>query len=447
MARKLLYASSASLFVVILAAILVIVYFIASNHNVNWDLSRTGSNTLDARTGNVLRSLDFDVDITVFDKEGEEGRRAREILDLYVTESRRISYTVIDPDARPGVAGKYGVDRYGQAVLVGRQRQTLVDRVTEDSITNALLNLKRDSRKVLYFTTGHGERDISREDNQGFSQLGSALEKDDYEVHALVLMREQAIPQNADLVVVAGPVKSLLPEEQDIIRNYLGRGGRMLIALEPGPEAGLKGLLEEYGIALDAGIIVDRFNTMVGGDYTVPVVTTYGDAPGVKGFAYATLFPTSRSLMIREGLPDDLAVTWLARTSDQSWSESDYATLIDEGTATRDESERKGPLNVALLAEKKISEEIKASLLVFGDTDFCTNAYLNVSGNKDLVLGCIKMLLHAGHKITIDKKSAQDRPFILTPVQNSLMFWIPVIIIPALILCAAVATFRVRRRS
>ena len=447
MARKIVYTTSAGVFVIILGIILLFVYFIAAKHNMSWDLSRTGSNTLDSRIKNVLDSLDNDVNILIFDKEGPEKRHAQEIMDLYVTETKRITYKIIDPDVRPGMAKQYGVDRYGQAVLLSKNRQSLIERVTDENITNALVKLKRDRKKVIYLITGHGERDISHEHNQGLSQLGSALALNDVSVHSFLLMSKQGIPQDADLIVVAGPRKRFLPEELEIIRNYLIGGGSMFLALEPGGNAGLDGLLGEYGIILDDGIVIDTYSTMVGGDYTVPVVNTYGDIPAIKDFAYATLFPTSRALTIKEELPGDLEVTWLARTSNQSWSELDFTTLFDEGEATRNAKEMKGPLNVALYARHTAGANIQASLMVFGDTDFLTNAYLNVSGNKDLAFTCINMLLDEGDVITIDTKAPRDRPFILTPGQSSLLFWVPIVAIPVLILSSAVVVFWKRRRS
>lgn len=447
MVRKLAYLSSAGLFVIILGVILLFVYFIASNHNISWDLSRTGANTLDSKTINVLNSLDFDVKMLIFDKEGREKKHAAEVMDLYVTASNRITYMIIDPDARPGMSARYGVDRYGQAVIIGRNRQSLIERVTEENVTNALIKLKRDRKKVIYLTTGHGERDISGKENQGLSQLGSALKRDDYEVHALLLMRRQQVPGNADLLIAAGPRKRFLREELEIIQKYLGNGGSMLITLEPGGNAGLDGLLDEYGIVLDDGIIIDTISTILGSDYTVPVVNTYGDVPALRGFAYATVFPTSRSLMIRQEHTENLKVDWLARTSDQSWSELDFITLIDEGEADRGPEEVHGPLNVAVLARDQVGADLRSSLMVFGDTDFLTNAYLNVSGNKDLTLNCINMLLNESHLITIDTNIARDRPFILTPDQTIIVFWVPVVVVPCLILCAALVVFWVRRRA
>ncbi len=442
-AERVFYTSSAGLFIFIFCAILVFIYLIASNHDVAWDLSRTGANTLDKKTRNVLDSLDFDIEAVVFEKTGDN--RAREILDVYVTESRHVSYRIIDPDTRPGLASRYGVDRYGQAVLLGRQRQCLIESVTQENLTNAIVKLKRDKKMVIYTVTGHGEREIANEQNSGISQLGSVLALNDFEVFPLLLMRLDAVPRDADLVVAAGPRKSFLEEELAMLRAYLNKGGKIIFALEPGGDAGLSGFLEEYGIGLDNGIIVDMFSSVSGGDHTSPVVSRYADMPALKTFSYATFFPTARAVLIRDD--PGIEISWLARTSQNSWSEQDFAALFDGLDISPDALENKGPLNVAVLARKEIDRETRSSVMVFGDADFLTNAYLNVSGNKDLVFACIEMLLGQGNSIIIDSRIAQDRPFILTPVQRMMVFWIPVVVIPSLIMSACIAVLWMRKRA
>ena len=186
---------------------------------------------------------------------------------------------------------------------------------------------------------------------------------------------------------------------------------------------------------------------MAGGDNTAPVVTQYGDIPELKGFSYATFFPTSRAILVKEDFSPSVRIEWLARTSEKSWSEHDFIALFDGLDVAPDAFESKGPLNVAVLAKKELDNETRSSVMVFGDVDFLTNAYLNVSGNKDLAINCINMMLGEGSLISIDKKTAQDRPFILTPTQNLIIFWIPVVVIPSLIMSICLAVFLIRRRA
>ena len=84
-----------------------------------------------------------------------------------------------------------------------------------------------------------------------------ALENEGYEVETLNLLSRGAVPEDAAVVIVAGPKKPLLSTEVEALKAYLEKGGRVLVLLEAFEDAGLKGFLAGYGVALDNGIILD----------------------------------------------------------------------------------------------------------------------------------------------------------------------------------------------
>lgn len=437
----------AVLFVLIFGVILLIGYLTVMQHEKRWDLSRAGQNTLDARSRRIVSSLSFDVRIIAFSSLGEMNKNSRALLDLYKAESRHLQYEVSDPDAGPALARQYGISRYGQAALLGRGRVVTIDAITEEGISNALLRLQRDRKKNVYVLSGHGEAEISETGKGGLSHLVKTLGQDDYEVKDLFLMRRGEIPQDADLLMVPGPRVSLLPEEIEAIRLYLERGGNALIALEPQKDGGLKSLLEENGVYLDNSTIMDPSAKVLGSDAGVPVVNSYGQVGKFGSFRLATVFPTARPLRIKNKLPGNVTVSWFARTSDQSLVQNYKGASSEPVKIMSDSSDEKGPLNVALYVRKILSEQRESRAVVFGDADFLTNTYLNISGNRDLAMGCIHMLLDEGHLITIDSKSAGSRPFILTQGQGAFLFWVSVVIIPCLILTPVFFINRRRNRA
>ncbi|MBN1634975.1 MAG: Gldg family protein, partial [Deltaproteobacteria bacterium] len=333
MRKSLTYTFHAGLLVIIFAAIVVIIYLIALNHNTLWDLTMARENTLDPKTASIIDSLDFDVEIKVFEKEGQEQKNARSLLELYVLQSKHMTFEIIDPDVKPGLAEQCGVERYGQAVIYGKGRKERIEHITEESITSALLKLLRDKKKVVYFVTGHGENGLDDDQKQGISGLRDALEANNYMVKSCFLVREPSVPADADLVILAGPRNALFSEEQEMLGTYLEQGGRMFVALEPEHDAGMRDFLEKWGIEIDTDIIIDTFSRLLGGDYTCPVVNLYGDVKGLQGFGYTTFYPTARSLKVVDDIPIGLNIEWLVRTSDQSWSEHDLEKFFELGEA------------------------------------------------------------------------------------------------------------------
>ena len=86
-------------------------------------------------------------------------------------------------------------------------------------------------------------------------------------------------------------------------------------------------------------------------------------------------------------------------------------------------------------------------MVVFGDSDFLSNTYVGLSGNKDLALNCLNMLLGENTLITIERQPSSFRPFILTSLQGAVVFWIPVVVMPFLILAAGLWVFLARRKA
>ncbi len=447
MAPRAVHVSSAALFVLIFGIMLAVVYLTAMNHNMGWDLSRTGENTLDQKTRNILAAVDFDIRVTVFDKPGSERDKARDLLDLFALESPDIYYEFIHPDIRPGAARRFGIDRYGRTVIAGKGRQVVVDNLTEESFVNALLTIKQGRKRNIYVTYGHGEPAINDKEKGGLSSLASALRKDGYRVDGVLTTRRDVVPRDADLLIVAAPRERFIPGEIQALREFIQQGGNVLIAIEPFADGGLKDLLDEVGIEIGDDLVVDPANHVAGSEATIPVVSIYGSAEAVAGYTGATVFPTSRSLVVRENPPAGVAVSRLARSSDQSWAEHDHASITGHEEFSFDPADRRGPLDIALLAMVQAHGNREAGILVFGDADFLTNAYFNVAGNRNFAMNCISAVLDQGYLISLDEGQPRDVPFVLTPGRLALMFWVPVVVVPSLLLFFAMVLAWKRKRA
>ncbi len=445
--KTIRYMSGTGIGIIVFIGILVIMYMIALNHPKVYDLTLNGRNTLDVKTRNILNSLDFDVNVIAFCKNDNLRKEAKDILDLFTYATRHVKYKIIDPDVYPGEAKKYAIQRYGQAVVIGNGKQQRIDSVSEQNLDSAILKLKEPGEKTIYFITGHGERDIGDTGKDGLYTLRNALESDNYKIKKLMLVRTKAIPKDASLVAIVGPKKPFLPVETRELNDYLKKGGNIFIALEPMEDTGLKGFLAAYGVVVGNDMIIDKFSRILGGDYLIPVVSEYGDVEALKGFRYATFFPTARSLGIKKPLPKDIVIKWLARTSNQSWAETNLDRLRNQGKAKLDSKDKKGPVNIALFV-KKLNKKgnSRARLVVFGDSDFLSNAYIMTSGNEDLAMNCMNVLLGEQELVVIRKKESNHLTP-LTPSQASLMFWIPVVIVPCIVLFIGISVFLVRRRA
>jgi ABC-type uncharacterized transport system involved in gliding motility auxiliary subunit len=87
----------------------------------------------------------------------------------------------------------------------------------------------------------------------------------------------------------------------------------------------------------------------------------------------------------------------------------------------------------------------KAFLTVFGDSDFASNTYFGLSGNGDLFLNTVHYLAEEQTLITIDRRAKEGEPLVLTMSQMRLTFLISMVLMPVLVIVAAVYVYMVRR--
>lgn len=447
-----------SLSILIMAAILACIGLIAERHPVRWDLTKSKSHTLSEQSRKIVESLKEPIKILGFFADDESKSKAQDLFESYRYATKLISYEFVDPDRNPELAKKYDIKTYGAAVIEGYGRKETITSVSEESVTNALLKLTRSEKKKVYFVTGHGEHSIEDFGKDGYSTVKSSLEKDNYEVDKLVLLEKKEVPQDAAVVVIAGPKKNLLPEEIQTLEAYIRKGGHLLVMLDPYYDAGLKSLLGSYGFELANDIVVDKLSRVFGGSPLMPVVTQYGMYPITNNFNVLTFFPEARSIREARQKPDNISWTALAQTSEAAWGETNRK-LLEQNQATFDEKEDiPGPITIAAIAEvsqkKDVdknnepaskSPEAKALITVFGDSDFASNTYFGIAGNGDLFLNTVHYLAEEQNLITIERRTKEGEPLVLTATQIRLTFLVSMVLMPLLVIFAALYVYTVRR--
>ncbi len=489
---RLLQGANIGLSIAVFLGIVVAVALIAQGHPYRFDLTRTGKHSLSPQTVKIIQSLKGPVEIKAFYQEAQEGKKQTEdLLDSYAYHSKKVTWSFIDPDRQPALARQYDVKTYGTLVLEGFGKKETVTLPDEQGITRAIIRLTSDTKKRIYFLTGHGERDIDNTEKAGFSSLKSTLEKANYEVEKFSLMRKAA-PSDATTIVIADPQTNLLPEEITALKTYVDKGGHVLVLLSPFHDGGLDDFLKTYGYELRKDIIIDRVSRLFGGDYLIPIVNTYGKHEITESFNLASFFPLARSVGQEKQLPEGVDIDSLATTSQESWGETNQQAL-NQGSAEFNEMEdEKGPLTIAAIASIPVKEEKKASpeakdgdkkeettdakasaappdekkdvdkkdksdtgsvnkepaqLAVIGSADFVSNAYLGASGNSDFILNTFAFLCKDEAQIAIRAKSGEMQPLMLSMAQNKLLFWISLVLMPLLTLVAGITVYRVRRKN
>ncbi|NTV58186.1 MAG: hypothetical protein HGA74_13015, partial [Deltaproteobacteria bacterium] len=291
---------------------------------------------------------------------------------------------------------------------------------------------------------------------ESLASIHQNLSNQNYEFEELTLAQKD-IPSDAALVVVAAPEKNLFPEEVASLKRFLNKGGSLLIFLEPYQDGGLKEFLREYGVVMSSDMVVDKMSRVMGGDFLLPMIVTYGNHEITKNFRLLSFFSLARSVEVDKGVKKKgLTLTNLALTSQESWSETDRDAL-NQGKARLDAEDRQGPLSLAVIVEldpkeakgEEGKEEDKITgegkLAVFGDADFASNKFVSLAGNSELMINTMNYLVGRKDLITIPEKERPADHLMLSRNQGLMLFWIPVVGIPLLVIVLGVVVWRKRR--
>ena len=471
--RAARYGAGAAVMVLLAVGVVVFANALSVRHNTRWDLTENRRNTLSPQTVQVLRTLKQPVNAIAFFRSDTPGRRtAEDLLKQYASYSGgKFTWRLEDTDRAPALARAYNVESYGTVVLEGggegaKRNEKVLD-AEEEKLTNAIVKVTRTGKRVVYVLKGHGEREIGNTDRQGLSQAREEMDKANYDVKELVLARDPKVPDDAALVMLPGPRTDLFPQELQALDAYVGRGGKVFFMAGAFHAEGLKKYFDKYGVILDDDVIIELnpLGQLFGTGPLVPIVNQYESHPITRDLAgVMTLFPLARSLDTAKTPPKGVSLSPLARTSSQSWGETDRS-VFQKGEAKPDPGEKTGPLTVALVATVEPAEGEakpaaakpeaggerkpgKARLVVVGTADFASNQFLGAQGNRDFFLNVVSWLAEEEDLISVRPRDTRQNPVVLTAAQSNIVLWLPLVALPgAVLLCGIAAAVRRSRAA
>lgn len=418
---------------------LVVVNFIAVRKYATFDFSLAQVNSLSAQSVQLVRGLKQELRVLYFYQKGTEGveenRRAFiELMKKYQDQSPQVKLEFIDVNERPDLTEQYAVNKGNGVVFLDYMgRKSQIQKIDEQEITSALVKVTREKDKVIYFTTGHAEKNLEdSKDPGGLNALKSMLEGNRYTVKTLSLVSQNgSVPEDADLVMAVGPQQTFLDSEILALQKYLDRGGSAIFALEPKALDHLQKFLQANGVEIGNNYLVNFVDTQIGRAVN-PQVTTglqfSNESPITKPFEKGlfSVFRLPMEVKLADKLPAGYQGEVLVKTSDKTMAYADTNFKVGGKIGTYD---------LAVIVQAKKAEK-SFSLVVFGDADFMTNQMLYQNLNRDLILNSVAFLAKEENLISIAPREVGVTQMQLSETAFYAFIFCFILVVPAALLIA-----------
>jgi ABC-type uncharacterized transport system involved in gliding motility auxiliary subunit len=451
-ARQTRYVAYASVYIVVILAIVTVANVLANRHVKTYDATSNKRYSLSDQTVKIVKGLKQEAKLTYFDQ-GTRFAQAKDQLDLYANLSPKVHVEYVDPDKSPQVAREAGIKNYGTTVVQIGAKKEDAKSTSEEDITGAFIRDLKNNTRTVCFVTGSGEHQIDDSERNGYSRLKDLLGKDEYSSKSISLLQKAEIPSDCTVAVVAGPSSDYQQSEVDAIKKYVEDGGRALFLLDPPLKFGrseiadndaLATLLEGWGVTLEKNLILDLnpIGQIVGVGPEVALVSRYEPHAIVNEMkGSATGFPLTRSMNVKN--TDKTTLDKLFNSSENSLATT---KLNSPKVDPNDPANKKGPMTIAAAGSYKTGKEnVQGRFVVIGSSAWAANSFINFNGNRDLALNTMNWLSSDEDLISIRPKEREDRRITMTRAQ---MNWVRItsqFLFPLAIVIAGVTVWWRRR--
>jgi hypothetical protein len=353
------------------------------------------------------------------------------------------------------------VRSYNTAVLQAGGRKVLVENVTDAArLGYAALRVLRQRAETICFVTGHGETfrpipghyhfshvetlrghdtpgadDVLVAEPEQLDRLQLALNEIGYEMRPLVMATATTIPADCTVVAEIGPRTALATGEADLLANYLKRGGRLVMLIDPQFPVGAdlqSRLLAPLGLSSESAIIIDPLNHF----RTDPdkVAIPWYPSHSITARLALTVFAQARPIRLSRP-PAGVKASVLAASSQDSYlrppSAAGGITIAAGGPPPAEAEHGAQALVVALEgAFPGASADKRFRLVISGTSKFAINEYFSYVSNGELSVAIMRWLAEDETSPNLAPRTYSLPEVVLTSAQMRDTFIVLEIVLP-----------------
>ena len=456
---------------IIVCAYLAIIYAVEKANFDDIDMTKEKIYSISQETEDKIGNLETDVTISVYNM----SEYYIDFANKYANLNNHIKVEEVESlTSKTDWKTEYGVEDTSSFIIISTENRekilyeynlytvdyttyTEID-ITEEAITNGILDVVTTERPKVYFLTGH-----NLYSSVYFQYLQSSLTDEANEVEELDLMTTGEVPEDCNVLVITALQEDIEEMEKDSLIEYIQRGGKILLLSDPNLNnldlPNFQEVLDQYGVSISDGIILEGDTSkMVSGAPNFVIATINSSSSIIKNANMdinVCLMNTGKLDIASSEELEDLNVTSeiLATVSDSAFYRTD---LTSSSTSKISSDEDAAGSTIAAMLTKEIDENTSSKLIVFANTVFATNTQIQINAyyytyamefynNKDVLLNSISYLTEREETITI-RKNLEAINYDVTESQNRIVLSI-IFGVPVLIIVLGIVVWVMRRRK
>jgi ABC-2 type transport system permease protein len=456
--------------IIVIAIAVAINYFVSALPSTVTQLDMTSNQlySVSDQTKKIVGDLDQDVTVYWVTRSGYEDSTLENMLSLYGGLNSHLTVVKKDPDVNPTFVKQYSdTTEDNSLIVVCGDRDTYVANSDifvydysnyyydgtydvsfdgENALTSAISYVTSEDLPKVYALEGHGESELS-------DTFSTAVEKENIDLESLSLLTLEAVPEDADCILIYAPTSDISADEKDRLLTYLQGGGTMLLVTNP-PQDGvdmtnLYALMAEYGAIAQDGIVLEGDSNLYAWGaphYLLPTLNSHDITDPLIDGNYYVLLPIAQGLTVAEDLRDTLTVTQLLTTSDSAFSKlAGYSMQSYE----KEDGDLDGPFALGLAITETLSDDAQTQIVWFSSAallDDSTNTQVS-GGNLDLFVNAMDWMCAQESSISIRAKSLDTEYLTVPSGAASLLSVLIVGLIPLGYLSIGIVTAVRRKRK
>ena len=385
------------------------------------------------------------------------------VLGLYKQENSKVQLVFVDAYKQPLKAEEYLSDLHDkeqESLFVFVSYEDRKIRVSipfqEEQLTSAVIQAQKREFKEILFLTGHGERKLESEEPGGLKALNQSLKDSGFTLKEWSFLQQGAPKSPPALTAVIGPRQNFIDLEKQWLKDYLSKGGRLFLALDPKESHNLTDFLKDYGLIYKDDFVLSQLSLL----YRSNLLTAFGlsfdpQHPITQKLSpqRPAVFDRASSLELDSKFLDRFEYSFIVRTGEKSLSapKLEKAEVLLKKLV---QPSNLGIFNLALLVQAKNKEQEKEEkkedklfkLAVFGDSDFLSNAGFATGSNKDLALNSFVYLAGEEELVSIRPKQPKGTKINLKSYQEMILI-LAYIALPLIFLITGLFIWYNRRSS